>query len=64
MTLRLLAVEDSATQAEALRVLLEEQGYDVTLATSAEAAEARGAANREWCTRPHTPAANATAKGP
>lgn len=38
MTLRLLAVEDSATQAEALRVLLEEQGYDVTLATSAEAA--------------------------
>src|SRR5690606_14810029 len=38
LTLRLLAVEDSATQAEALRVLLEEQGYDVTLATSAEAA--------------------------
>jgi PAS domain S-box-containing protein len=38
MTCRVLVVEDSATQAEALRSLLEEEGYEVTLARSAEMA--------------------------
>src|SRR5687767_8272769 len=38
MSERILVVEDSATQAEALRGLLVEAGYDVTVATSGEAA--------------------------
>lgn len=38
MTCRVLVVEDSATQAEALRSLLEEEGYEVTVARTAEAA--------------------------
>src|SRR5687767_14481322 len=38
MAERILVVEDSATQAEALRGLLEEAGYAVTVATSGESA--------------------------
>lgn len=38
MSARILIVEDSATQAELLRQLLEHQGYDVTVAPHAERA--------------------------
>lgn len=38
MTCRILVAEDSATQAEALRALLEEQQYEVTVARNGEAA--------------------------
>ena len=41
MPMRILVVEDSPTQAEALRALLADAGYDVTVATSGEDGWAR-----------------------
>ncbi|HEX2091857.1 MAG TPA: PAS domain S-box protein [Longimicrobiaceae bacterium] len=46
MRCRILVVEDSATQAEALRTLLEEEGHDVAVARSAEEALERIAPDR------------------
>ena len=46
MSCRILVVEDSPTQAEALRALLEEQGNEVVVARSAEAALERVADDR------------------
>lgn len=45
MATRILVVEDSATQAEALRALLEDAHYEVTVATSGEAGLAAFEAN-------------------
>jgi signal transduction histidine kinase len=45
LAMRILVVEDSATQAEALRALLEDARYDVTVATSGEAGLAAFEAN-------------------
>ncbi len=46
MTTRILVVEDSPTQAEALRAVLEAAGYEVAVATSGEAGLARFTARK------------------